>query len=1456
MNIPPKDTSLHIFDQGMDSDTAPERMSPQRARFMLNVRPSSNGQKGVITNVAGNILVTTPLPAGVNSAHGWGADEETNKFYFIVYNSTGYHTVYMYDALLNNVTIVLQSRTDSNNVDILTLDKDHLINHVDIVQNNLLYFVDGFNKARKFNIKKALDKSVAGYGLIIFQDFVNAYKIAPIYAPLCSYLTDTLRNSNFLYGKLFKFCTRFIYDDGEKSNWSDWSLVPLPPNQSFTGLNSITYDNNCIVLNIETGSQIVVRIEIAMKAGSLEFVSVCTLDKATLAIPDNSQYTYKFYNDGANTATDQEKIFRQFSVLPDKPYLQAFVKNAMTYGNFYEGFDPVNIDISVSVSYADLFLPDGTAPALNDPSFICTQVSDSFSSGSLGINFRHNIVTHFEIGFDVKKGNKFELFGQNGDTDNYYWAYEATSSDTATTIANKVKSWVRSIGRGIPDGPNGVSGEGVDGSGNVYFDYSYLGKWKEAAIVFKGYVNPVNYSTLLDNGLSIPLIKPGSTRKYALAYIDDDGRASLANTSDAAVIRTGFITETGELKKATHRLSISNQPPVWARYYQLLRTPDSGAYIEMLIQKVISVNPDPTTGGNAQKYLDLVVGSLFTYQKLHPNTVLVYDFAKGDRLLLIKSYDPDTLVGTLYPYFETEVLSYSINTEELVNQNIQLDGTATIVIDGVANVSYVGKYIRYNSIERLITGTGAANEYLVDKPAGEGTLSDPVAHASFTIVDRRGILRIKRPATVTVNDLSLVEIYKPQVNLLTGYKDFFPFGEKFEIAYYGTDERAHRGNVQDQYVSGPSSPAIIDVTDGDAFERNRELPINNSVPGTQIIIDHVIDPNFSDSYESDLKNMGRVFPQDDGSGKKYFGSRIRYSNNYIEDTRINGLSDFDNADREDYNDPFGAIMLIRFRENKLFAFKYLKTGWIPILQSIIVDNSGQQLIGTSSKLLNQMQYYSWQGGIGDNPESYVSNGNYQYFASKNSGAFIRVAGDGCDPISSIYNFDKKAREILTLAAKYNLRIHGGFDREHKEVIWSIPDYKKYLYNSGFNVQGWNTYNDAIPAGTVFAIVAQPAHSTVTIDGVDDNGHPLFKIDAGTVLGDDFFTYRGTLSGGGLLPIRKQCFTVTEPKNRQITYLPKAGTEYCLIEYGNDEITQNFTKQGCPEHYHGSVVPYTVDADTYFASTQIAADALAQAEIDANGQTNANTTGTCISDTEFFNVRKSGIFTKAGCPIGYTGSPVEYVVDAGVYSSYISQEDADDKAQDDIDANGQGYANTNGYCIDNTSVNILTVDIFGDATIDCIAYCDTPATARYQDFVNRDGNNFLDPLDAPSVAFALASDRIEQTPLKLRFEFNVGKYVAYDPSVLSLDFVIQGRSATAGTITGSYVLKNPEQGRMTMQGSPGTYIPSVDNPSYDGIVGYSTSIGSGANGTMNLATGVVFIRLTYDVVAKTVTFATT
>jgi len=90
---------------------------------------------------------------------------------------------------------------------------------------------------------------------------------------------------------------------------------------------------------------------------------------------------------------------------------------------------------------------------------------------------------------------------------------------------------------------------------------------------------------------------------------------------------------------------------------------------------------------------------------------------------------------------------------------------------------------------------------------------------------------------------------------------------------------------------------------------------------------------------------------------------------------------------------------------------------------------------------------------------------------------------------------------------------------------------------------------------------------------------------------------------------------------------------------------------------------------------------------SEGQAYANANAGCT----WTNQAQSGNFTRNNCPPNYTGSSVTYNVAANTYNPTISLADANQKAIDDVNANGQSYANTNGTCTSNCNVGNCTGD---------------------------------------------------------------------------------------------------------------------------------------------------------------------
>ena len=255
----------------------------------------------------------------------------------------------------------------------------------------------------------------------------------------------------------------------------------------------------------------------------------------------------------------------------------------------------------------------------------------------------------------------------------------------------------------------------------------------------------------------------------------------------------------------------------------------------------------------------------------------------------------------------------------------------------------------------------------------------------------------------------------------------------------------------------------------------------------------------------------------------------------------------------------------------------------------------------------------------------------------------------------------------------------------------------------------NTVTYTVAAASYSSTVSQAAADQLAQNDVNANGQ-TYANNNGTC------TFYNVQKSGSFT--RNNCPTGGTPNT--VTYTVAAGTYSSTVsQAAADQLAQNdvngngqtyannngtctfynvqqswtYTRNNCPSGAVGSYVTYTVAAGTYSSTvSQAAADQLAQNDVNANGQTYANNNGTCT----WYNVQKSGNFTRNNCSSGYVGSTVTYTVAAAAYSSTTSQAAADQLAQNDVNANGQAYANANGTCtqlVTITSINYMGVSGF-------------------------------------------------------------------------------------------------------------------------------------------------------------------
>lgn len=149
-----------------------------------------------------------------------------------------------------------------------------------------------------------------------------------------------------------------------------------------------------------------------------------------------------------------------------------------------------------------------------------------------------------------------------------------------------------------------------------------------------------------------------------------------------------------------------------------------------------------------------------------------------------------------------------------------------------------------------------------------------------------------------------------------------------------------------------------------------------------------------------------------------------------------------------------------------------------------------------------------------------------------------------------------------------------------------------------------------------------------------------------------------------------------------------------ILWYNVKKSKSFRKNDCdPDTEEGSLVTMTFEAGQFSSTiSQEDADRKAEAELNAKGQDYANSHGTC-NTIKWYNDRKSKMFQKTDCEVTEVGSMVEYVVEAGRFSSSVSKEDANQKALEALEAEGPGYANEHGTCETNLWYNVEKSKVF-------------------------------------------------------------------------------------------------------------------------------------------------------------------
>ncbi|HYD91381.1 MAG TPA: hypothetical protein VEA37_07845, partial [Flavobacterium sp.] len=221
---------------------------------------------------------------------------------------------------------------------------------------------------------------------------------------------------------------------------------------------------------------------------------------------------------------------------------------------------------------------------------------------------------------------------------------------------------------------------------------------------------------------------------------------------------------------------------------------------------------------------------------------------------------------------------------------------------------------------------------------------------------------------------------------------------------------------------------------GDTFFRVRTMPYGLS---TSVATRLIEDANYSDLYISRGYDYGRPNRIDKLAKEISRISTIYYSQIFIPETFINGLSTVYDDSFESYEASNGGIYKLHSEDQNLYVFQELKIGFIPVLQNVFTGTQGGTVVGSSEQVLSPtMQYYVGEFGIGKNPESFFVYGKSKYGVDVGRGTPWRLSVDGLTPIAqtAFMNnyFTDKCRTVINSPSK--IKVYGVYDIKFKEYV--------------------------------------------------------------------------------------------------------------------------------------------------------------------------------------------------------------------------------------------------------------------------------------------------------------------------------------------------------------------------------------------------------------------------------------
>ena len=286
----------------------------------------------------------------------------------------------------------------------------------------------------------------------------------------------------------------------------------------------------------------------------------------------------------------------------------------------------------------------------------------------------------------------------------------------------------------------------------------------------------------------------------------------------------------------------------------------------------------------------------------------------------------------------------------------------------------------------------------------------------------------------------LIEIYTPKKIEETVY---YEIGECHEILDAKTANRRHSGPTNNQNI-GLGQAAEGYLVGGDTYWRTRDFGVSEGVSYNNKKVEN---SNVNDRFDSTHEDIGRANVVDNDFGQRFYYNRVRFSQLFVPNSKLNGLSSYRGTDYQDLDVKFGIVKRIIAVDMVLLAICEFKIQPIYIGKDNLMDLSGNSSVGRSDRIMALANELKENLGT-MNPESIVEYQGWVYGWDVYKGVMWRYSSNGVFPISSYKAqtyFNNLGEKLLDQDRKIT-RAFGALERKYSCYLVTFYDDGSYLTN--------------------------------------------------------------------------------------------------------------------------------------------------------------------------------------------------------------------------------------------------------------------------------------------------------------------------------------------------------------------------------------------------------------------------